>query len=506
MASPASCVRATSFVYDWVVRRLVVFLTAALCGCPSEGLEVPPPTADAGFVGTDGGTTSVDAGPRDGGVDHCGNGICEGGSICDDPNAPDYGEDFISCPQDCPPCHSNHGQEGGSCTASFNGVGGFLRDDCEADLICVPFGELSGRTDELNGPLQSCIRPCVVDADCGMSEDGSARHCIEMQPHYSDIELGRYCVDSLVGADQYCGASRNVSPRIDGVESQTGYAMVGCEAGLTCVFGAIRAMHPDEGVCLNLCGGPDDPPCPPETPYCNPNLLDGPGLAPGVCSVQRVEIGARCTVAGYGGRAGLTLACDTSTNAAGLGDCIDVAGVGAGVCLELCDLSVSPPVDCGSTDPYSGPRYCAEQALPDGRSVCATPNCGAFPDTCDGPGFLGTGRQCVPLQTAGDDGVCMDRLEPILTASYFRMDGTFEAGQFCEANNDRDRALRCPDRTLCAPYRRYDYCLPGCSRTSTITGGGCTEILADLGIPTSTAACIPVPGWSDPTIGVCAGE
>lgn len=462
-----------------------------------DGTVTPP--RDGGVTNTD-----RDAGVRDaGGSDPCGDGVCDSAA----------GEDFISCPVDCPPPDNcPDGEEGCECNSTWtDGDPAFLQDDCQADLLCVPFDNLSGRTADLNGPLQSCVRPCVTDTDCGMNDDGSPRFCVDgMEYPGSSAPVGMICVDSIAAQDEYCGASRNVTPRLTGVEAQTGSNMVGCGGDAECIFGVFQDLNVDEGVCLQFCGQDGLPNCPTENPYCNPNLFtttatDGTQLPLGICSVGQLGLGSWCGSENPNG-AGLTGLCDTADTVQGEVVCVGL-GITLGNCMELCDTTANPPAQpCSNTYPGLGDYYCVDGLLNSGGGICFVPDAQAFPDNCGADGGLGLGQLPLTLTQEGDS-LCVDRLGPAHNpGTVTSMGQLMGEGDNCQDPADDMSGYRCPEGTVCFGTQTGGSCLAGCSRGPMADPTYCEGLLTDLGLGTTNATCAEIPPFMDPTVGLCGGD
>ncbi|MEQ9500301.1 MAG: hypothetical protein RIT81_25730 [Deltaproteobacteria bacterium] len=428
---------------------------------------------DGGPVGVrDSGVVVVrDAGPAG---PLCGNGICDRAQ----------GEDLVNCAPDCPldPNRCFDGMEGCACTSSFDG-NALARDDCDASLLCAPWDLLSGRQGELTGPVQSCVRPCNSDGDCGIG-----RRCTAAYAELADFGVPRICVDQLAADDQYCGAGRQTRSRLPGARVRTGVNMVGCETGSTCVQFLLEDVHPDEGACLQLCG-PGQPACPATLPYCNPILADGAG----VCSVGRLGSGSWCAANPDDGP-GLTRRCDR--NADGDVFCVLIGAQDEGLCMEICNAQ-TPCRSQSATNPY----YCEEGLLQNGDGICMSGNCNNFPDTCGEPGPLGTGRVCA--QFLEDAGLCVDRRTPLLAPTGLGNDENInQQGGNC-GQSDFGFA-QCPDGTTCVPAGNggQAVCLAGCSVGD---AGFCGGLLMSLGLPSNGARCVDV--TMDPNAGgICLGD
>lgn len=426
--------------------RVAVVLMGMGTAC-AESNEAP--IRDAGPATSSDAGVLRDAGTRDAGL-WCGDGICQNGLR----RMPDIGEDCIVCPADCPG-HCWEDLEGWDCNSTYReGDTSFHEDNCRPgmNLSCIPWDVLSGR-DDLNGPLQSCVKSCETDDDCGVDGFGDPRHCVGgMEYPGSPVEIGKICVDRLADVDEWCGPTFNVTPRLAGVESRTGHEQVGCKDDAVCAFGVVRDLNPDEGVCLYLCGL-GLPPCPGDRPFCQN----------GVCTDAQREAGTWC-----GPRdddeAGLTRQCIDA-------ECTDV-GLDEGLCLVPCDTATTAPEAC---DP---PRVCSN-----------------FPDDCDATP-AGVDRLCLDLPE-GQGSVCADRRGPLLNPGQLTSTGdVVRYGDDCTLGVEQ-----CPEPTTCVPVPTGGgTCLVGCTLTSTT----CAEALAPLGLPTDAAACVPFE--HDPSRTYCGGD
>lgn len=455
-------------------------------GCTGGGSEDPPEIRDGGP--RDGGET------RDGGEDGgpvCGDGICDTAG----------GEDSINCTVDCFIDRCPDGTEGCECNSTFaQGDQEFLQDDCDVGLLCVPWDTISGRND-LTGPLQSCVKPCELDADCGQG-----RACVESFGFGDGTGAGRICVDRVAQQDEYCGTTKLVTPRVAQATVRTPEEQVGCGPESQCAFGILGDLNIDEGVCLQFCGQPGLAPCGGETPYCNPNLLtttatDGTQLPLGVCSKAQLGVGSWCRPDEPNSPT-ITQICDTSDDTVGDVRCINF-GLPYGLCMEVCDTRTNPPATpCEGTDAdQGGDLYCVNDLLQGGGGLCMSPNCSNTPDTCAGPGAESNGRFCFTATEAGD-GLCVDRRGDPLSPGALNSDGLLTTeGDDCRA--DEMGFTECPDNTFCVGAQGGGgACVIGCAQN----GGAayCSGALADLGQGADNATCAPV--LVDTTLGLCGGD
>ncbi|MEQ9499246.1 MAG: hypothetical protein RIT81_20350 [Deltaproteobacteria bacterium] len=452
---------------------------------------------------------------RDGGAPgFCGNGICEDGTN----GTPNLGENFIVCPADCsPPVACPPGQEGCPCTSSFvPGATAYAQDNCATGDLCIPWDALSTVPGGLTAPVQSCVSPCVVDADCGVGPNGP-RACANLDVLVTNgPPVGTVCVDRRAGIDEFCGASRNTSPRLLGATNVTGMEMVGCSGDARCLFGADTRFDPDEGACVQFCGA-GLPQCDPAVPYCNP--LDFPiGAQIGTSTVGTSTAGATnvgfCNVAqlGFGSLANLTESpdvagyasiCDAAATANLLTLDLNVINIPGALCVEECNQGGSAPnMPCVSTDP-ANPVICTVLDLATGDGVCTHSNASNFPDSCQGTGAYGLGRQefgVVFGTTQIPASWCLDRMPPPLTPGVLSSTGMLTSpGDNCSTSGLD--FLRCPEPAFCAGNGTgAGVCLAGCA----LGGTTCASSLTTLGSPAANATCTMI--GIGATEGICGGD
>ena len=439
-------------------------VVVALCfvGCSDEGSDTDDP-ADVGVV--DLGTTDDDGG---GGIF-----VPDAGFV--DSGPPDSG--ILPCPE---------GTEGCAC----NWVPGpdLVQNDCDQGLICVPWDTVFA-DNRLVGPVQSCVRPCATDSDCGTNADGSQRVCREsgFTPE-SGIEF--ICYDEESGVDQFCGYTKLTPSQIPGLPLETAGRMVACPNGVPCE--PFNDLHIDEGLCLEICAESDD--CPEERPFCNSGLFTtNSTVTPtvGACSAARLGPGDLCGSDNLD-ELGLTTQCDTSSTAVPNTQCLpgfvvglDPLADGFGICTTLCTATVP----CESEDPVLGPTTCSTPYVPlvDGSSagVCGT-GCTAFPNTCTGDGKLGAGRFCA----GGFDEssfFCMDIVPPTLAPATLE-GGLLDpnSGEDCLTANTTN-ILSCPAGTVCASAQgtARGFCIYGCSTAAGADPDLCSRV---LGTDTTTVS------------------
>lgn len=431
-------------------------------GIPDSGV-----VADTG-VETDGGTTADTGMPADSGA----------------PPAP--------CPE---------GTEGCACESMLGPDDvAFLQDNCEADMLCVPWDAISQRTD-LTGPVQSCVRPCSTDADCG-----SGQTCA---PSIFGEETGAasICMDRIADYDEYCGFSRGLTSRVPDVSLETSGEIVGCAEGYTCTVGTFSDSHPDEGICLQFCEEGDT--CPTETPYCNPALFSrtsstGETIPVGACSVGRFDQGSTCGSTDTA-KVGIASRCDSSDAAIPNLACFGTPDVpdGLGVCIALCNDGAEA---CAATDGSGLDQSCIaipeifDPATSDFTGICGSACEDNFPDICAGDGTQGLGQYCSgPFQFSQDGNgfaFCADRNGPAYAPAQFDgMGMAVNLGDSCT-----DDSTRCPEPSFCLdPGDGNAICVVGCVETSSTTPNA--ELCSTL-LGSSTATCA-TGLFQAPELGVC---
>ena len=456
----------------------------ALAGCSDDGND------------PDNNNTIPDSGIPDTGT---GNNTMDAGEF----TPPDVGfVDVGFAPDDCP-----DGEEGCECTSTFvvPDSTAFAVDDCEAGLLCIPWDDLSGRND-LTGPVQSCVRPCQTDADCGTNADGTQRACVDSAFDMA-TGAGRICVDAVVEDDVGCSFSKLGASLATGIDEllQPG-RMTGCRDGTVCQNLTLGFVHPDEGICLNFCDADAD--CTqPETPYCNPQVfsrtVDGETVGVGVCNESRKEIGALCG-SEIEGSQGIVTGCDTSTTTPVNTFCIPGGLVGLplpdglGVCNAVCN----DDFPCEGVDPALGPTTCSDTYLTLGDlsiGVCGT-GCTAFPNDCAGDGPLGAGRFCAGAGGVEGADFCMEVLPPPLEPGVIQ-GGIINqnAGGNC-LEPDSTSFMSCPQGSTCFADNNgtRGWCFFGCSLAPDADPEVCSDFLG-----TTTATCAEGLFGNEP-IGLCS--
>lgn len=378
--------------------------------------------------------------------------------------------------------------EGEACSSSASpAIPAIEQDDCEAGLLCLPWNLL--REAPEGRPVHSCIRPCNVTSDCNRGQE-----CAEFRS-LSEFGGGRMCVDEVTLSDRYCGGSRRRRPADPNLEVRTPGRIVGCVGNMACDTELLQESQLDEGVCYSRCDTSAD--CPPETPYCNPNVLQGNGPS-GICSEAQLGRGAVCGSEDPG-RVGLTVQCDTSEPA--MIACVPIQGLfpePVGFCLEFCG-SQTP---CIGTEPGLGQLTCAffDPGDPVAGGVCES-GCTNFPDDCQGQG-VGFGRVCLEsLVSVGNEPleVCMDRQGPPLTPAQLDEFGMVIAqGDDCGALGGAGSLdfTRCPEPTSCLQVSaQQGLCVVGCDPS------GDPDSCEDLG---AGDTCTDFGG--NMMMGVCGGQ
>ena len=393
----------------------------------------------------------------------------------------------------------NPALEGVTCTSSFMAPSTtFLRDNCAAGHLCVPWDTVYPNA-SLTGPVESCVRPCSVDADCGQNTNGTPRHCVE-SGFVAATGAARICVDTLAPPDRFCGFSRRTVSLQPQVAMQTGTQMVGCSGGTTCQVGFFGDVHVDEGVCLAFCSTSAN--CPASLPYCNPDVFPGVGQSVGVCSDVQRSAGSLCGSSNPADL-GITSRCDTSPTAGANLTCLPgTAGVigvdlptGLGICASICN-GTNP---CNGRDPVLGATTCSSLYLTGvaGQQfgICSA-GCTAFPENCGGTGSRNAGRFCGGPGVLGSE-ICIDVQPPTLVpGSIVNGVASMTVGDNCLAGTS---PLSCPVGAQCyvtngsAPRGA---CFYGCSRAR-----GATNVCNGF-LGTTTATCADV-FPSSSAIGLC---
>jgi hypothetical protein len=398
------------------------------------------------------------------------------------------------------------GEEGFQCTSTLGpNDTAFMQNNCDPELLCIPWDVVAGRQMDVTGPVHSCVRPCAADADCG-----AGRFC---RPMGFTPESGaeRFCVDEVAEQDEFCGGSRTTVSRLPMVTKQTGGVMTGCPDNVTCAIGFFSDVHPDEGICVNICDDQADCANSPGTNYCNLIFRSMTSTdAAGICSVDRLGPGAICG-SNDPDKVGLTRRCDNDDASPvrdARGGCVaQNLYDGAGFCGQFCG-SANP---CEGSD-GAGPFVCTtiDATDPMFGGFCES-QCTNHPDNCTQNGVDDLGAFCnqnrivfntdmgqVPIQ------FCMDRSGPPLAGSWFTLDGTAIGvqGGNCEDPTNALSFTKCPEGFYCEPIMQgQGLCFAGCARSATVAGaqGGC-EVVSN----TSTCARPLVNGMGmELAIGVC---
>lgn len=285
-------------------------------------------------------------------------------------------------------------------------------------------------------------------------------------------------------------------------EIQTGPNLVGCSGGTTCLRNFFTDVHPDEGVCMEVCDSNAD--CPTGLPYCNPAVFQGANAngqptTIGVCSDRQRGLGSLCGTADPN-KLGIITGCDTSASTPAGTLCVpgqaNLLGLdlpaGLGLCATLCNAGRP----CGS-DPALGPMTCSPSFLTfqnEQVGLCGS-NCTQFPNSCTGPGGLGAGRFCGPAATEGAE-FCVEVVPPTLIPGTIA-NGILDqnSGDNCLANPGDQ--LSCPQGSHCiaGPNGLRGWCLFGCSRA---TGAPNT---CDQALGSTNTRCEQL--LTDETVGLC---
>lgn len=460
-------------------------LTLAACGSEDEpdGGTTPTDTggtADTG-VPTDAGfpmdATTGDTGPRDTGTGDTGL-PADTGVIVD-------------------PC--TDGEEGCECTSSITALP-FLQDDCQAGLVCVPWDNISGRTN-LTGAFQTCVKPCLVDSECG-----TGRVCSDSFGLGATSGAEKICADATAGIDQFCGASRQTVSVVPMVNKET-TQITACPTGTECTLRTFGDVHIDEGICLTFCQDNSD--CAAPTPHCNPRFFTSNSTTTpfiGVCSEGSFGRGALCGTP-EPGRLGLTAQCDTSEATCGANNAncpVCFAGTlsglvnlpeGVGACLSRCSLAQPCETEAGLNETCIPDIFNAEPA-----GLCSV-SCSNFPEDCPGDGAAGNGRTCVGgLQIAGEPlSFCLDKAAgtPLVAATLNSAGQITSEGDDCFGDIDAFSAYRCPRGASCLDDGQgAGLCVYGCGRTTPAGGDICRTAVSQ------TATCAAT-FTQDLTVGLC---
>lgn len=419
----------------------------------------------------------------DSGVDA---GVTDTGVI---PDAGPVDTGVVIPPPPCPP-----GTEGCACNSTLGPDDtAFLADDCtEANNVCVPFDLISGAQD-LTGAVQSCVRTCSTDADCG-----SGQTCAPTG-YGEETGAASICMDRIAGFDEFCGYSRGLTSRKPDVTLETSGEIVGCSAGFDCFIGVFGDLHPDEGLCIATCEA--DAECPAETPYCNPEVFvrtssSGEQLPVGSCATGKYGQGSICG-SDNPAKAGFASGCDTSASTPDNTFCVPIGGLtpdGFGICMTICDdgAQYGP---CTGVEPNGTAQTCSGGFFTSGAGVCKS-DCTNYPDECSGDGEYGNGRFCMALLSDDQDvpvGICMDRRDPILVATTFDADGNIaQQGDNCFGTGGSLAFTQCPNPGHCEIVdfqQGIGLCVFGCGETGTATSAAyCDSALGTTG----TATCAQV--------------
>lgn len=463
--------------------RIAPCLALALAACAGDAPDLGPSARDGGVR---------DAGFRDAGFERpsCGDGICE------DP------ERFVTCPADCPPGpHCSHGVEGCPCSSSFAlGDDEFALDDCmDADNVCVAWDLISGRGRDIMLPAQTCVKRCTRDSDCGRTREGEPRYCVNMDVPGVPARVGSICVDRIAELDEPCGASVNVSIHTIavGARVRTPNEQVGCPRDTVCLYNAADTFEPDEGVCVQPCGRPDDARCEDAHPFCNPVALEIGTATAGVCG-QRLGFGAWSLSTEDEPR--FTSLCDRGGPARLRALSLEGINLPIGLCIEDCNEGgTDPDQPCVSTDP-TNPVVCRVLDASTGDGVCVHSGVDLDLDTCAGRGVHDLGRVGFGV-VFGDQRIaanwCVDRLpDPLRPALVDTTGAIVIRGDDCKAA-PLD-LFRCPEPSLCSGARE---CVAPC-----VLGGpatDCQDALMTLGQASSSAVCVAA--GTSTVVGVCGG-
>lgn len=470
----------------WPSALLALFALA--CTDNLGGLDSgPQPQRDAGRTDARPVDAEPDAGPREAGSE--------------DAAPADVGVPFG-------PCEDN--TEGCPCTDANREPSRRLelvQGTCQDGLLCLPWDLFSGRSGDVTSSVAACLKPCAADSDCRSDPRYPDRVCTSSLP-FSDTGTTSFCVDELALPDQYCGGSRNTESAVPGVPIRTGHRMLGCTAG-ECLFGAFGDIHPDEGVCAEVCF--NDLECPSRTrPVCNLIFTAHPPYV-GVCSASPLPGRGDFCGTNDPSKRGLLSRCSENDR----GEILICAGGeqydGIGFCIELCGTAhscvgeTSVPSSCEIIDPVDT----------EAGGVCLG-SCENAPNNCDGSngGQFGEGHFCFEnwheFDIAGGLPFidCMSRRpqDPPFTFSFFdRYGRNIEVmGSNCADPSTPLGFAGCPKPGYCIELGPdQGACVVGCDLTRS-DRGGCEEVDGLVaGTTTCTPALTTASGGVDQENGLC---
>lgn len=402
-----------------------------------------------------------------------------------------------------PPGLCPFGQEGCECTSTATSTPiPFLQEDCDPGLLCVNWDLISGLSTalpnpELDGPVKTCVAPCLTDGDCGVG-----RLCRSFG-FSAATGAERICVDRVAGYDEPCSGSRSNVERIaDPAISDWLDTITACEDGLTCqlfTFGA--AFNPDEGLCANLCSDNQDCAGYPQLPYCNPRaFVSTSTVTPniGVCTDAPHPHGAICGSTDFAKPFRLSTGCDTSAVTCGADRaacpiCVSInfdasqslTPEGQGLCVSACNAAT----------PCFDNRTCIPGVFSNGDGLCSD-QCTAIPETCPGAGSQLHGQDCLDLQIFGS--FCIDRYLPPLAPAEFDLTGNIVSpGGDCGGDLNNYSFFRCPERSTCVTTGASPagVCVYGCDPADPALGDQlCRQVLSNANAACTTGAGIGICG------------
>lgn len=471
----------TKSVLAWTV-LLSGAMTLAACSNDSDDKD------NGGQTGGDGGGGNPDATDE-----------ADGGMGFDDAMRPDARID-AGRPDPCP-----NGTEGCECTSTATAAAvPFVQEDCQAGLLCANWDLISGlriggANPQLEGPVKSCVKPCMEDSECGANRSCRSFGFTE------ETGIAKFCVDRVASWDEPCSTSRLADEQIvDPEVNQLSDEIIACEDGLDCqlfLFG--DGFNPDESLCMATCDVNAD--CThPQLQYCNTRRFASTSTVNpfiGVCTDGQHDFGSVCGSTDAEKVFRVSSDCDTSEEACGANAdacpiCValpydatnDITPVGQGVCIAPCN-NMTPCVDG---------RTCVPMVFNSGDGACSD-ECTAIPETCDGMGQLGNGQDCLQLglQSGDDIAFCIDRRLPVLIPSTWNTAGMISSpGDDCGGDLDNYSYFRCPEKSTCLGTDDQGFCVFGCTAGDDMLGTAyCQGLLG-----TMTATCTePQAGF-----GVCA--
>ncbi len=355
----------------------------------------------------------------------------------------------------------------------------------------------------ITGAFAFCERACVADADCVGQNIGGVRP--------APLCRGNRCVEEEASDDEACRT-----------HALSWAPVAGCRPGASCV--APGSGYPiGHGVCAQLCAPTAADPnggCPAAMPYCNPRVLSNGSAQVGLCSVARLDVGARCR----GGQS-FTQRCDTRGSASLVcvsNDLVDAwpgLPLDEGFCLELCDPT--QPVCSATSDPAIGPGTCVNIGVGSSGQplgLCSH-ECDVVPNNCSGAG-VGAGQHCeeLGLPTSGGGpsrvALCTDVQTPVLSEARVRnLNGRPApipgvAFDSCEDPARTGAAHQCEQHTAClagfgSPSSPDAACVRLCTPTAAAPPYDVNEC---AGSPHAGSVCVPLANVPGANVGFCTPQ